>query len=64
MGNQVDLFTDVFNSLSTNLIKWSNTLQQSVGKLPTNCFSVFDRFQGLALEGLRACHIFAIETFL
>ena len=32
--------------------KWSNTLKQFVGKLPTNCLSVFDHFVGLAFKGL------------
>ena len=40
------------NPLSTNFTKWSNTLKQFVGKLPTNCLSVFDHFVGLALKGL------------
>ena len=40
------------NPLSTNPKKWSNTLKQSVVKLPTNCLSVFDHFLGLALKGL------------
>ena len=39
--------------LSANPTKWSNTLKQFVGKLPTNCLSVFDHFVGLALKGLR-----------
>ena len=39
--------------LSTNPTKWSNTLKQKfVGKLPTNCLSVFDHFVGLVLKGL------------
>ena len=41
-----------FNPLSANFTKWSNTLKQFVGKLPTNCLSVFDHFVGLALKGL------------
>ena len=28
------------NPLSANITKWSNTLKQFVGKLPTNCLSV------------------------
>ena len=40
------------NPLSAKFIKWSNTLKQFVGKLPTNCLSVFDHFSGLALKGL------------
>ena len=42
-----------FNPLSTNFTKWSNTLKQFVGKLPTNCLGVFDHFVGSALKGLR-----------
>ena len=38
--------------LSANPAKWSNTLKQFVGKLPTNCLSVFDHFVTLALKGL------------
>ena len=30
------------NSSSANFTKWSNTLKQFVGKLPANCWSVFD----------------------
>ena len=40
------------NVLSTNFTKWLNTLKQFIGKLPTNCLSVFDDFVGLALKGL------------
>ena len=45
----------IFNSnpLSANPTKWSNTLKQFVGKLPTNCLCVSDHFVGLALKGLR-----------
>ena len=43
----------MFNPLSTNFTNWSNTLKQFIGKLPTNCLSVFDHFVGLALKGLR-----------
>ena len=42
----------VINPLSANHTKWSNTLKQFVGNLPTICFSVFDHFVGLALKGL------------
>ena len=41
-----------FNPLSAKFIKWSNTLKQIVGKLPTICLSVFSHFSGLALKGL------------
>ena len=41
-----------FQPLSANPTKWSNTLKQFAGKLPTNCLSVFDHFVGLTLKGL------------
>ena len=37
---------------STNPTKWANTLKQFVGKLATNCLSVFDHSVGLALKQL------------
>ena len=43
-----------FNPLSTNPTKWSNTLKQFVGKLPTNCLSVFGHFVKLARKGLKS----------
>ena len=43
----------ILNPLSANFTKWSNTLKKFVGKLPTNCLSVFDHFAGLALDGLK-----------
>ena len=44
------------NLLNANPTKWPNTLKQFVGKLPTNCLSVFDHFVKLALKGLtRRC---------
>ena len=43
------------NSLSANPIKWSKTLKQLVGNLPTICLSVFDHFVGLALKELIVC---------
>ena len=39
--------------LSANPTKWSNTLRQLFGNLPTNCLSVFDHFVKLVLKGLR-----------
>ena len=42
-----------FNPLRANPTKWSNTLTQFIGNLPTNCFSVFDNLMKLALKGLR-----------
>ena len=41
-----------FEPLRTNPTKWSNTLKQFVGYLPTNCFSMLDHFVKLALKGL------------
>ena len=41
------------NPLSANPEKWSNTLKQIVGNLPTICLSVFDHFMNLALKGLK-----------
>ena len=48
----IDSINFKVDPLSANFTKWSNTLKQFVGKLPTNCFSVFDHFVGLALKGL------------
>ena len=42
----------LFNPLSANFTKWSNTLKQFVGKLLTNFLSVFDHFVGLVLKRL------------
>ena len=42
-----------FKPLNANFTKWSNTLKQFVGRLPTNCLSVFDYFVGLGLKGLK-----------
>ena len=41
------------NPSSANITKWSNTLKQFVGNLPTNCLSVFDHFVGLTLKALK-----------
>ena len=41
------------NPLSASPTKWSNTLKQFVRNFPTNCFSVFDHFEGLALKGFK-----------
>ena len=40
------------NPISVNPTKWSKTLKQFFGKLPTNCLNVFDHFAKLALKGL------------
>ena len=49
---RIKMFLRSLNPLSAKFIKWSNTLKQIVGKLPTICLSVFDHFSGLALKGL------------
>ena len=41
-----------YNPLNANPEKWSNTLKQIVGNLPTICLSVFDHFMNLALKGI------------
>ena len=46
-----------FNPLSANPEKWSNTLKQIVGNLPTICLSVFDHFMNLALKGLKVSSV-------
>ena len=43
-----------FNPLTANATKWSNTLKQFVGNLPTNCLSAFDHFVRLALKRLKS----------
>ena len=43
---------EILNSLFANPEKWSNTLKQIVGNLPTICLSVFDHFMNLVLKGL------------
>ena len=47
-----NLLQIVLNPSSANPTKWSNTLKQFVGKLPSNCLSVFDHFVKLAFKGL------------
>ena len=47
----VDRVFLLVNPLNAKFTKWSNILKQFVGKLPTNCLSVFDHFVGLALKG-------------
>ena len=51
------------NPLTANLAKWPNTLKQFVGKLPTNCLSVFGHFAGLAVKGLTPKN-FSQDVFL
>ena len=44
----------LINPLNANPEKWSNTLKQIVGNLPTICLNVFDHFMNLALKGLNS----------
>ena len=48
----MSFFLNISYPLSSNPIKWSNTLKQFVAKLPTNCLSLFDHFVELTLKGL------------
>ena len=50
------------NPLSASFSKWSNTLKQFIGKLLTNCLSVFDHFVGLVLKGLKHKHEYLQEN--
>ena len=50
MGTQA--LSKLIKPLSANPTKWPNTLKQFVGKLPTNCWSVFGYFINLVLKGL------------
>ena len=52
-----------FNPLNANPEKWSNTLKQIVGNLPTICLSVFDHFMNLALKGLIMLSLCARNSF-
>ena len=54
---------EIVNPLSANPTKSSNTLKQFVGKLPTNCLSLFDHFVGLALKGLKLENWYYCESF-
>ena len=54
----------VVNPLSANAAKWPNTLKQFVGKLPTNCLSVFGHFAALALKGLKSVGLSKFATRL
>ena len=54
----------LINPLSAKFIKWSNTLKQIVGKLPTICLSVFDHFSGLAFKEISHLVIAAFIHYL
>ena len=50
--HQKMLWYGVINPLRANPILWLSTHKQFVNSLPTNCWSVFDHFVGLAYKGL------------
>ena len=45
--------SNLLKPLSTNLKKSSNTLEQLVSKLLTNCLSVFDHSYGVGAYGIK-----------
>ena len=49
----INIFLEYVNPLRTSPTKWSNTLRQFVGKLPTTCLSVFGHFVGLELKQVK-----------
>ena len=59
--NSQTIKVNSLNSLSANFTKWSNTLKQFVGNLPTNCLSLFGHFVGLALKGLTSIPFFDVS---
>ena len=56
MPGSASVYYPGVNPLNANPEKWSNTLKQIVGNLPTICLSVFDHFMNLALKGLKWSH--------
>ena len=52
------VFIFLLNPLSTNPIKWWNTLKQFVSNLPTNWLSVFHHFVNLTFKGLSTYSVF------
>ena len=59
MGKYLLKFFYYLNPLNANPEKWSNTLKQIVGSLPTICLSVFDDFINVALKGLNGNIVFS-----
>ena len=60
---EIEFRPSTLKPLSANPEKWSNTLKQIVGNLPTICLSVFDYFMNLALKGLNCNRIMHHRTF-
>ena len=52
---------EVVHPLNANPTKWSNTVKQFVGKLPTNIWSVFGHFVILVLKGLSVWEVTYLE---
>ena len=65
IGSSLLRYSAVLNPLSDNPTKWPNKPKQFVGKLPTNCLSVFGHFVNLALKRLTAgiVHFSIFEIF-
>ena len=57
---QESTIIESFNTLGANPRKWPDTLKQFVGKLPTNCLSVFGHFVGIK----KLKHYFTCENFI
>ena len=51
----------IINPVRDNPKKWSDTIKQSVGNLPTNCLNVFDHFVWLVLK--RLAHVRPLFLF-
>ena len=60
---KIILFFFWYCSVVIQNLKWSNTLKQFVGNLPTNGLSVFDHFWGLMLKGFRKSNGFWVLRF-
>ena len=54
----------VFEPLSANPAKWSNTLEQFIGKIQRIVLSVFDHFVGFALNFQHISHFFLVFLML
>ena len=53
----------VVNPLRASPTKWSNTLKQFVGNLPTNCLKVFNHSVGLVFKGLMIFEVEILDMF-
>ena len=52
INRKISVGLENLNPLSANPTKWPNTLKQFVGKLPTNCLSLFGHFCEIGAKGL------------